>query len=111
MPPVALCAMHYDKDLNPQKVFGSVVPKNTAEILGLPLSCAVLLPERLCAVGYAEAKLGDKPNIDKLIAWTHKQGYSICGDIYATLRIVYKKENGERWGVHEFFLPAQIKEM
>ena len=62
------------------------------------------------AVGYAEAKLGDKPNIDELIAWTHKQGYSICGDIYATLRIVYKKENGERWGVHEFFLPAQIKE-
>ena len=111
MPPVALCAMHYDKDLNPQKVFGSVIPKNTAETLGLPLSCAVLLPERLCAVGYAEAKLGDKPNIDKLIAWTHKQGYSICGDIYATLRIVYKKENGERWGVHEFFLPAQIKEM
>ena len=66
--------------------------KRQAETLGLPLSCAVLLPERLCAVGYAEAKLGDKPNIDKLIAWTHKQGYSICGDIYATLRIVYKKE-------------------
>lgn len=69
----------------------------------------MLLPERLCAVGYAEAKLGDKPNIDELIAWTHKQGYSICGDIYATLRIVYKKENGERWGVHEFFLPRPNK--
>lgn len=74
MPPVALCAMHYDRDLNPQKVFGSVIPKNTAEILGLPLSCAVLLPERLCAVGYAEAKLGDKPNIDELIAWDAQAG-------------------------------------
>lgn len=107
MPPVALCGLHYDKNLNPCKVFGSVIPKNMAETLGLPLSCAVLLPERLCAVGYAEAKIGDKPNIDKLVSWTRGQGYSICGDIYATLRLVYKKESGERWGVHEFFLPIQ----
>ena len=107
MPPVVLCGLHYDKSLNPCKVFGSAIPKNTAETLGLPLSCAVLLPERLCTVGYAEAKLGDKPDIGRLVSWTHERGYSICGDIYATLRLVYKKENGERWGVHEFFLPVQ----
>lgn len=107
MPPVVLCGLHYDKDLNPSQVFGSVIAKNTAESLGLPLSCAVLLPERLCAVGYAEAKLGDKPDIGRLVLWTREQDYRICGDIYAVLRLVYKKEDGERWGVHEFFLPVQ----
>lgn len=111
MPPVVLCGLHYDKNLNPCKVFGSAIPKNTAETLGLPLSCAALLPERLCTVGYAEAKLGDKPDIGRLVSWTHERGYSICGDIYATLRLVYKKENGERWGVHEFFLPVQKEDV
>lgn len=111
MPPVALCGLHYDKDLNPQNVLGSIAAKTTAEALGLPLSRAVLLPKRLCVFGYAQAKLGDKPNIDSLVSWTHEHGYRICGDIYATLRIAYKKENGERWGVHEFYLPVQKADM
>ena len=110
MPPVVLCGLHYDRHLNPQGVFGSVLSKQKAEALKLPLSCAVLLPKRLCAVGYAQAKLGDKPDIAKLVQWTHDQGYHIVDDIYATLRIVYRQENGERWGVHEFFLPVEKNE-
>lgn len=107
MPPVKLCGLHYDKDLNPQNIFGSTVKRETAQKLGLPLSRAVLLPERLCVVGYAQAKLGDKPDIAHLAAWVKEHGYRICGDIYAALRIVYRKENGERWGVHEFYLPVE----
>ena len=107
MPPVKLCALHYDKDLKPQSVFGSTVECKTARELDLPLSRAVFLPERLCTVGYAQAKLGDKPDISHLAAWVKAQGYRICGDIYAALRFVYRKEDGERWGVHEFFLPVE----
>ena len=110
MPPVKLCGLHYDKNLNPQSVFGSTVECETARELGLPLSRAVVLPKRLCAVGYAQAKLGDKPDISHLAAWVTEHEYRICGDIYAALRIVYRKKDGERWGVHEFFLPIELCE-
>lgn len=107
MPPVVLSAMYYDRNLQHAHVFGSALSKKEAEALQLPLSCALLLPSRLCATGYAKAKLGDTPDISDLLAWVQEQGYRLCGDIYSNIRIVYRHENGERWGVHEFFLPVE----
>ncbi len=109
MPPVVLCGLQYDRELHPKKIYGSVLDRERAEKLGLPLSCAVLLPSRLCVSGYAQAKLEESPNIDHLVKWTQEHGKCICGDIYASLRMVYKNENGERWGVHEFYLPVEEK--
>lgn len=110
MPPVALSAMYYDRNLQHAHVFGSVLPKKEAEEMQLPLSCAVLLPSRLCAVGYAKAKLGDPPDISELLLWAKAQGYRLCGDIYSNICIVYRNEDVERWGVHEFFLPVEKEE-
>ena len=110
MPPVALSAMYYDRNLQHAHVFGSVLSREKAEALQLPLSCALLLPSRLCAVGYAKAKLGDPPDISELLLWAKEQGYRLCGDIYSNIRIVYRNDDGERWGVHEFFLPVEKEE-
>ncbi|MDO4837329.1 MAG: MerR family transcriptional regulator [Clostridia bacterium] len=110
MPPVTLSAMYYDRNLQHAFVFGSTLSREKAEALQLPLSCAVLLPGRLCAVGYAKARLGDPPDISDLLAWTQGQGYRLCGDIYSNICIVYRNEDGERWGVHEFFLPVEKEE-
>ncbi len=110
MPPVSLCAMYYDRDLQRSYVFGSAIAREEAERLHLPLSCALLLPSRLCAIGYAKAKLGDPPDISDLLTWVREQGCRLCGDIYSSICIVYRNEDGERWGMHEFFLPVEKEE-
>ncbi len=107
MPPVMLCGMYYDRNLQHTHVFGSVLEKEKAEALQLPLSCAVLLPRRLCATGFATARLGDTPDISDLLHWVENQGCRLCGDIYSNICLVYRNENGERWGMHEFFLPVE----
>ena len=108
MPPAMLFGMHYDRNLNPvYGVLGTAITQSEALRLGLPVGRAVVLPERLCVCGSAQAPLGEKPDIRFMVRWMREQGYRLCGDVYGALRFTYRGADGRRWGVHDLSLPVE----
>lgn len=112
MPPATLCAIHYDREMNPvYDVFGTGILKTDADRLGLPVDRALVIESGLCVCGSAQAPLGEKPDISHMLVWMRENGYRVCGDVYGALRFTYLGEDGRRWGVHDFHLPVKRDEM
>lgn len=106
MPDVTLFARHYDCSLCPvEGDFGSMIPHAEAEMLGLPLEYALLLPERLCVCGTVECIDTNHPDVGKLTVWMKEHGFTLCDDIYAARCFAYLDEKRRKHTVHDVFLP------
>lgn len=106
MPPVTLGACHYDGQGKPVLRIGSMALAEDVRALKLPvLEEMVRLEPCLCVRGILESPWTEHLDITPMLDFAEKNGYMLCGDVYAMAKLTYEYEN-TIWGVHEFFLPV-----
>lgn len=111
MPPVLLCTQRDTANQGKRaRQYGCVALVQDVETLKLPVPQeAIRIPQCRCVLGTVEAKLGDELDLSPLFDFATERGLTICGDIYAALRMTFLGEDGVRWGMHEVYLPIGEK--
>lgn len=103
MPTARLCAV-IDREGN--RTVGSVLEARTARRLQIPSSPrALVLQSCSCVHGAIEAPISGVPDFTPAVEWAQAQGLRLSGEKRYLLQLSYLKEDGRRWGVHEFYLP------
>ncbi len=109
-PPCVLGAMHLAADGSGRRVMGSIVRAQSAREVGLAISERVIhLPPCFCVCGVVDAPLYQKPDLAPLLDYGRAKGWSLSGDVYGVLWMTYCDEAGDRWGIHEMYVPMEKK--
>ena len=105
MPPVAMTA---ERDETGRETRGYSVRYEDALEMGLlQLDSMIRRPPMRCVHGIVEAPVPTLPDLAPMLSWARACGMEQCGAAICMVRLTYRHEDGNRWTIHEIFLPVQ----
>ena len=73
----------------------------------LQLDSMIRRPPMRCVHGIVEAPVPTLPDLAPMLSWARACGMEQCGAAICMVRLTYRHEDGNRWTIHEIFLPVQ----
>lgn len=105
-PPCTLGALHYAADGSGRRAFGSIVRADSAREAGLRESeRTVHLMPCPCVCAVVEGRGKQPPDLTPVMDYVRAHGLTVTGDVYGIFWLKYRSEEGERYSIHEIYVP------